>query len=890
MPADAPRQTVSLASISAPRPAFKSANYEGGQAPDEVCIFLTKFTNVQPYGFNAREHMRKQLIGQKVTFQIEYELGGRDYGWIKFNGVSLSHHVLRQGCAKLRNNLNPPQAHDLEILQAFQHDAMIQQIGIWNPHAQHFVREPFFIERAKEETHHFVLRNMHKRFPVVVEYIRDGGSFNVYVPHEEAYVSVHVTSVFVDGWRKKDGTEITEPFAEETKTYVDQLIFQRDGCVLRVEGEDDFGNIQGSLYTPKGSLSALLLGNGFARLNENTIKLTENAAELRAASMDAMNKQLRRWKDFVRNVAQTDDSIDYTTTVIEVVSGDVVIVKDPSNAGERRLYLSNVKAPRPGVARLARPDEPYAYEAREFLRKRLIGKAVEVHVDYTRIPTAGANNANLPPASDSKGRLHYVTLEVEGKNPVVELLKRGFARVNEVRRIEDDRGRDYDSYLEAEQQAAKSSSGVHSKKPYDAKASKLIDLSGPLNAGRAKAYERDFKDGSSFDAVVEHVANAGRYRLRVPNVGVIISCIVGGIRCPGAPNNAGQGGEPFGTEGLAFAREYLLQHEVSITVETVDKGGNFIATVRAPKVGDVAEALLRRGLARTSDFGAERPNLVDAEKEAKTKKLGVQTLVDEEAEIARRAAIVAASAEHENLDENLGEVTLTHAESVEDLFVNLCSRESEFNTVHSVCEEATALPTPSKGHQIGDTILAYEETEGAYFRASVIGRQPGDKFKVQYVDVGPIGIVHLSKTRSLPESISFETIAPLALKISLVGLKSAPTLTKEETVDAIYHRFEEIAGPNGKAYATVLRNLSGKNHVLIRASTALSAAESLNAALLKNGECFVDRVAAPKLNDIVLRAFNNANEIAKSSMLGVFQFGDIEEDEEQRRGGFGRRR
>lgn len=58
-------------------------------------------------------------------------------------------------------------------------------------------------------------------------------------------------------------------------------------------------------------------------------------------------------------------------TVCEIVSGDCIVVRDKANAQERRVNLSSIKAPRLG--RKDEKPEPWAIEAKEFLRQRLIG-------------------------------------------------------------------------------------------------------------------------------------------------------------------------------------------------------------------------------------------------------------------------------------------------------------------------------------------------------------------------------------------------------------------------------------------------------------------------------------------------------------------------------------
>lgn len=66
---------------------------------------------------------------------------------------------------------------------------------------------------------------------------------------------------------------------------------------------------------------------------------------------------------------------------MEVVSGDCIIVADDaapygSPAAERRVNLSSIRCPRMGNPRRDEKPAPYAREAKEFLRSRLIGRQV----------------------------------------------------------------------------------------------------------------------------------------------------------------------------------------------------------------------------------------------------------------------------------------------------------------------------------------------------------------------------------------------------------------------------------------------------------------------------------------------------------------------------------
>ncbi|GJZ80654.1 ribonuclease TUDOR 1-like protein [Tanacetum coccineum] len=75
--------------------------------------------------------------------------------------------------------------------------------------------------------------------------------------------------------------------------------------------------------------------------------------------------------------------------VVEVVSGDCIIVANDalpfgSPVAERRVNLSSIRCPKLESRQREEKPSPYAREAREFLRTRLIGRQVQVSMDYSR--------------------------------------------------------------------------------------------------------------------------------------------------------------------------------------------------------------------------------------------------------------------------------------------------------------------------------------------------------------------------------------------------------------------------------------------------------------------------------------------------------------------------
>jgi staphylococcal nuclease domain-containing protein 1 len=75
------------------------------------------------------------------------------------------------------------------------------------------------------------------------------------------------------------------------------------------------------------------------------------------------------------------------------------------------IFLGSVSAPKIGSS--SRVEEPFGFEAREFLRERIIGKKCDFHPDY------------------NYGGRDYGTLLVNGENVGLLIVKAGLAKVVE---------------------------------------------------------------------------------------------------------------------------------------------------------------------------------------------------------------------------------------------------------------------------------------------------------------------------------------------------------------------------------------------------------------------------------------------------------------------------
>ncbi|KAF8068404.1 elongation factor G [Scenedesmus sp. PABB004] len=433
-----------------------------------------------------------------------------------------------------------------------------------------------------------------------------------------------------------------EPLAREAKWFTERRALGREVRVV-LEGVDKYGNLFGSVFYPEAekpaNLAEALMSAGLARAVEWGLAMMTNGA-MRLREMERASKAAKRgiWANYVpANTGQTKLSDSFLGRVVEVVSGDTMVIKDVNAGVERRVSLSSIRAPRAGGR--DRAPEPHGLDAREFLRKRFIGKEVTVKMEYTRRigpappqPTDGA-----APAADDRGTMSFGGVELnhgregEDRNAAEMVVARGFASVIR-HRSDEERSSVYEALVDLEEKAKQAKRGIHSSK--EVAVPRVNDVSTPGNGARAKQYLPFLQRAGKVAGVVEMVSSGHRLKIHIPKEGVTIAMAPSGVRAPQRPMPAMGGrpaapGEPHGDEAYAWTREHFNQREVEIEVETADKGGTFLGTITlpGPKPVSLGHALARMGLAKTQPFfaaervkgGAELMAAIQAAKEARLK-------------------------------------------------------------------------------------------------------------------------------------------------------------------------------------------------------------------------------------------------------------------------------
>ena len=141
------------------------------------------------------------------------------------------------------------------------------------------------------------------------------------------------------------------------------------------------------------------------------------------------------------------DQKEFSGRVTEIVNGEVLVIKVGSVY--KRVTMSSIRQPRPAEGTDAGPpsralyEVPYLFEAREFLRKRLVGKKVNATVDYVR------------PAANGYPERVCASIFLGNQNIQEATVSKGLATVAWHKQDDDERAANYDALLLAQEKAKK---------------------------------------------------------------------------------------------------------------------------------------------------------------------------------------------------------------------------------------------------------------------------------------------------------------------------------------------------------------------------------------------------------------------------------------------------
>ncbi|KAG4398243.1 hypothetical protein AAZX31_08G006600 [Glycine max] len=948
-PGPLPEKSITLSSLMAPRLARR-----GGV--DE------------PFAWESREFLRKLCIGKEVAFRVDYTVPSinRDFGTVFIGDKNVAMLVVSAGWAKIREQgqqKGEASPYLAELLR-LEEQAKQEGLGRWSKipgAAEASIRN--LPPSAIGDSSNFnarALLDANKGSPMegIVEQARDGSTLRVYLLPEFQFVQVFVAGIQAPQMGRRavpesaTESEVTadatngdvpgeprapltsaqrlaastsalasasaettaDPFAHEAKFFTEIRVLNRDVRIV-LEGVDKYNNLIGSVYYPDGDsakdLALELMENGFAKYVEWSANMMEEEAKrkLKTSELQAKKNRLKIWTNYVPPATNSKAIHDqnFTGKVVEVVSGDCIIVADDSipygsPLAERRVNLSSIRCPKVGNPRRDEKPAPYAREAKEFLRTRLIGRQVNVQMEYSR-KVGPADGSAVPSGAPEARAMDFGSVflpstvkadgvdapssvppagsQQNGVNVGELIVSRGFGTVIRHRDFEE-RSNYYDALLTAESRAISGKKGIHSAK--DSPAMHITDLT-TASAKKAKDFLPFLHRSRKIPAVVEYVLGGHRFKLLIPKETCSIAFSFSGVRCPGRD-------EPYSDEAIALMRRKIMQRDVEIEVETVDRTGTFLGSLWESRT-NMAITLLEAGLAKLqTSFGSDRiPDfhlLEQAEQSAKKQKLKIWENYVEGEEVSNGAPV-------ENKQQEVLKVSVTevlgggkfYVQPVGDQRIASVQQQLSFLNL----QEAPLLGAfnPKKG----DMVLCLFGADKSWYRAMVVNGPRGpvessnDMFEVFYIDYGNQEVVPYSQLRPIDPSVS---AAPGIAQLCSLAYVKVPNLEEDFGEEAAEY-LSELTLNSGKEFRAKVeeRDTSGgkakgqgTGPVLAVTLVAVDSDISVNAAMLQEGLARLEKRNRwdRKERQQALDNLDPFQGEARTNRCGMWQYGDIQSDDE----------
>ena len=907
-------------------------------------------TKDEPFAWQSREFLRKATVGKQCVFRVDYTvdaLGGRAFGTVFLGdkeNVALS--LVSSGMARVRPASEGQQRSPFydELMKA-QEQAEAEGLGVHSTDPSTTQDSVRGIVSSDGFDSHGFLKKIGKGGTVsaIVEGVPSGSMLRVTLLPDIIPTAIMVAGVVCPSMNQRragteggpttvingaatasetsntdagDASKGPEPFAREARHMTELRCLAKEVRLI-LHGVSQHGMLVASVCHPTAGkisidantasdsdqgfddLASALVRAGLGRAAEWSLELmTSGAFRLRELERSARQTRLGIWHNYVppkTNTAKLSDK--FKGTVFEIVSGDCIVVQDATSATERRVHLSSIRAPRPAVR--DRPSEPWGSESKEFLRQRLIGKEVEVSLEYTR-------KVPVQPGSDETRMMSLGTVTISEKsktgetkiNNVAELLLiRGLAQT--VRhRGDDERSEYYEDLVNAEDVAKKGKKGLWSSK--EPPIPRVNDISIPGAGARARQHLPFLQRAGKMNGICETVLGGSRLKIYIPKEGVILAFSPSGVRCPGR-------NEPLNAEALAFTKARVLQRDVQVEVESIDKLGTFLGRLEIVKpakgtAADLGASLLEAGLARLQGSGhfALRQELIEAQEKAKKVRRGIWELEDSKDEAVEKTDGNGVG-KKESDERKMVEVVVTDVTDANRFYVQFCKEPrtawlSDQLSSMSLDDEAP----PVAQLKPGDSCIAKFALDGQWYRAR-IQSATGSEYKVFFIDYGNTECVKKSDVRAVPQSLS--AVPPQAHLASLAfvrcpnlsddyGLEAAQQLSKvvgggKKLQGMIEKSFTGTDGP--EMLLTLWSSSSDPGSVNGRTGGNVGYGQSVNSILVCEGLArVIERRDKNQRSEraTILEELWSQEEEARARHIGLWRYGDPGDDDDEDDGGF----
>lgn len=589
----------------------------------------------------------------------------------------------------------------------------------------------------------------------------------------------------------------------------------------------------------------------------------------------------------------------FTGKLIQVIHGDTLVIRDNETRQQVRVGLAGLRCNKT-VTRDKDGNSPecrvtysdYSWEAKEFMRENYVGEQVHVSVVYARMvpPTTELRPAVILKHASTDANLGAALLE-EGLATFF-LGKTGICPCAS-------------EYQAAEAAAKEAGRGVHAEGAAH-RSTTILELS-HLGETRSRYYLSFLQRGMQGNrppvhrGIVDIVMGGNSMRAYIPKENFQIPIRLAGVVAPSGSASSGSPADPFFDECKEFVVDRVQQREVSLQVFAADRPGNFIAAIMLKDGTNLSVAMVKAGLATcgNADRLPFQIALEEAEREAQEAKRKIwsssSSLPQRAVRIQAKNTTVAgafiplttksSNTEGEN-NEADGFVPCLRTEIAENglsLFLRRTTAEAE-ETMQNISEllkqliaSTTKFEMDEKRHAVGQKVAVQYKADMQWYRGRVLrlSHKSGQLMaQVQFVDYGTIQESTQKQIHSIPKLGDYTYLLntpPLAFEAKLAYLKPRIPENIVELASGLTFEYTEEPLLAKAEY----RDQAGNTYYRV---TVSETETSLNEELLQNGAAFYDSRAS-SVNPPVAKRHQAAVEIARASHLGVWMYGDADDDE-----------
>ena len=765
-PDKAPEEkTLSLSMISAPKINSQST-YE-----EELC------------GWDSRNYLRKLILGNPVQYTIDYTSGDNNYAQIFLNQENLNLALVKQGLAKVNSSKTNDKLLKSEIYKSIkqaEEDAQKSKLGMWGKSNDSLKLK---IKKQEEvDCNELFEKIKHKEVDAMVEMFFNCSGFLLLL--KEPYNCVVKASLRYVSIPSKD----TE-YYKAGKAFAERQFLHKD-VKAKFFGYEEGKNFIVDIYdyrvnsltkeTEQKQLSSLVLGAGYSKLfvNNNILndKLSLEAAK--EAQEKGQNAGIRCWQGYVvktekPKVNTTDEKpkslkSTFAGFVNSVQSGDSISVRNTETGELIRVFLSHTRAPAFAKANTTEEDKPWAWQAKEKLRKQVIGKNVVCEFDFSK------------EMKDTRYMDFYSVFLLENDTKIninQEVIEKGLALCNSPKGNDKESSKYLDKYIEAEIKAKEQKLGIHSTKiPGNPNYCDLISA----NPKKKKEFIPRNSVLKNAECVVEYAFSANRFKVRVDKTSCFLPFRLAGLKVLEIDNNMSSQWNELSKKSCDYISDLILQREGFVSVIHSDKIGNYFGNLNIKinnVLTNVGSLLLKSGYAiihNPQNLILPSEYKTEEEKAAKEKLgiwsiKGLDTLL-KESDLNAVNFSNTPSVKYIEKEEKM-KIRITDMVDFKNIYCNFIPNKdlSLIEKVLSQYDDGTKKPiTLQPPFKKGVLCMCRYHADKNYYRAMITSILKDDKFEIVLTDYGTIDIANRSDLYKIDDSIS--TIPSQVVECELASL------------------------------------------------------------------------------------------------------------------------